>query len=297
MARRLKSFATLALVVSVRAHGITPNPEEIEMAGRIANHEEQRRSAMVYHPTLNVVARARALDLGRRNYFSHIDPDGYGPNYAVRLADYRLPESWSPDKENNCIESIVAGYATVAEAFEALLESRAHRRHILGKTDFFREQTYYGVGYVSVPGTASQYYYVFISAPPDETARLKQFTEWKFERMTSLQMDHPEHDHDQDGFDDLVEYAFNMNPTVASPEGLPVVSEEDGERVLRYQKDTSKTDITYVAQKATEFEGWTPTCDVVKETKGPIETRTAAIPEGAIARVKIQLTPLELTKK
>jgi hypothetical protein len=289
----LKFFAMLALMHSAPALAITPNAQEVDMGNRIATHSGQHRASMVYHPSLNLVARAKALDLARRDYFAHVDPDGYGPNYAIRLSDYQLPNFWGAKKDDNFVESLAGGYVDVEAAFNAWIESEAHRRHVLGQTSFYAEQTYYGVGYASVPGTDFVRYYVFVSAPPDSSAALKKFTEWKFEKMTLLQMDHPKRDFDGDGSDDLLEYAFNMDPTVPSPQGLPVASFGEGKLMLRYEKDTNKSDIIYLAQSSTNLNGWNPADDVLEQKKGAIETHRASITaaSGAYLRVQIQLAP------
>ena len=76
------------------AFAITPKGVELEIAEMAKNHASQRRSEMIYDPILNLVARAKALDLGKRRYDGHVDPDGYGPNKAASLAGYGLPAWW-----------------------------------------------------------------------------------------------------------------------------------------------------------------------------------------------------------
>lgn len=95
-----------------------------------------------------------------------MDPDGYGPNKAVTLAGYELPEWWGDDLDANFIESLAAGSPDAASAFNAWISSEGHRIHVLGEVDFFREQTRYGIGYAHVPGSPYTRYYVFVSAPP-----------------------------------------------------------------------------------------------------------------------------------
>ena len=145
-----------------------PAKQEEEIASLARNHPGQGRPTMDCHPILAQVARERALDMGVRDYFSHVNPDGYGPNYLVRQAGYRLPSWWKTDPELNYIESIAGGYPTAGEAWNAWLGSPAHRRHVLGEIDFFAEQTNYGIGYAFVLGSEYGHYWVFISAPLEE---------------------------------------------------------------------------------------------------------------------------------
>ncbi|UCG26276.1 MAG: hypothetical protein JSW55_09940, partial [Chloroflexota bacterium] len=142
--------------------------QEEEIASLARSHPGQGRPTMDCHPILAQVARERALDMGVRDYFSHVNPDGYGPNYLVRQAGYELPSWWGTDPELNNIESIAAGYQTAADAWNGWLNSPAHRRHVLGEIDFFAEQTNYGIGYAFVPGSKYGHYWVFISAPSEE---------------------------------------------------------------------------------------------------------------------------------
>ena len=46
----------------------------------------------------------RALDMGTRRYFSHVNPDGYGPNYLVQQAGYALPSFYGQEPDANNIE-------------------------------------------------------------------------------------------------------------------------------------------------------------------------------------------------
>jgi hypothetical protein len=143
------------------------NAQEQAVASLAINHPDQGRKTMDCHPILAQVARERALDMGKRNYFSHTNPDGYGPNYLVRQAGYQLPSWWPSDPTANYIESIAGGYPTAEEAWQAWLNSPGHRRHVLGKNDFWAEQTNYGIGYAYVAGSTYRHYWVFITAPPE----------------------------------------------------------------------------------------------------------------------------------
>lgn len=159
-------FVFLPLVT--RPLTCTPNAQEQEIANLAIGHPSQGRSFMNCDPTLEKVARERALDMGTRGYFSHTNPDGFGPNYLVRQAGYSLPSWYGSANDANNIESIAAGYGTVTAVWNGWLNSSGHRTHILAESDFWKAQTNYGIGYVYVPGSPYGHYWVFISAPPEE---------------------------------------------------------------------------------------------------------------------------------
>lgn len=161
----LDQFVYLPLVV--RPFTCDLNPQEQEIATFAINHPDQGRPFMNCDPTLAEVARARALDMGTRNYFSHTNPDGYGPNYLVRQAGYILPTWYGTANDANNIESIAAGYTTAAAAWTGWLNSAGHRAHVLAEDPFWAAQTSYGIGYAYIAGSTYKHYWVFISAPPE----------------------------------------------------------------------------------------------------------------------------------
>lgn len=140
--------------------------QEVQLLSLAESHPQQRRLTLTCSPTLAAVARARALDMGRRDYFSHVNPDGLGPNYLVRQAGYDLPAWWPSDPRANNIESIGGGYATAQKAWQAWLNSSMHEKHVLGLDDFWARQTNIGIGYAYVEDSEFKHYWVFISAPP-----------------------------------------------------------------------------------------------------------------------------------
>jgi hypothetical protein len=141
--------------------------EEQELANRLVADRGQHRdkSRMTLDPILTSVARARAQDMATRRYFSHVNPDGLGPNFLVRAAGYALPSGWS-GRSGNFIESIGAGQSTAGEAWEAWMRSPMHRTHLLAQGSFYRNQTNFGIGSYSDPSSPFRRYWVIITAPP-----------------------------------------------------------------------------------------------------------------------------------
>lgn len=163
-------FTFLPLIIgapSSSVSGCSLNTAEQEVATRAISHPDQGRGTMICDSTLAQEAREKAMDMATRGYFGHVDPDGFGPNYHVRNAGYNLPNWYSSDPNANNIESIAAGYATPAAAWQGWLNSAGHRAHVLGESSFWADQTHYGVGYYYDPDSYYKHYWVFMSAPPE----------------------------------------------------------------------------------------------------------------------------------
>src|SRR5687767_12039102 len=104
--RVVSLFAAVASATWARAQ---LNSQEERVATLLTNAYDQHRPFVPVDPILPRVARARAIDLARRNYFDHVNPDGHGPNYLVRQAGYSLPATYDQSARGNKIESIAAG--------------------------------------------------------------------------------------------------------------------------------------------------------------------------------------------
>jgi uncharacterized protein YkwD len=138
--------------------------QEQQIADLMRHDPGQKRSSLNCNGILARVARARAEDMATRGYFSHTNPDGFGPNYLVRQAGHSLPAWWPTGNAENYIESIAAGLASPQATFQWWLGSSQHRQAILGETQFYADQTNYGIGYIA--GGPRRYYWVVLTAPP-----------------------------------------------------------------------------------------------------------------------------------
>lgn len=164
------AIAVLLLVLSFSqvAQAVSLSADEQEIANFLTGDKGQRRdrSRMRLDPILTSVAQARAQDMAARRYFSHTNPDGLGPNALVRAAGYALPSFWSGSRSGNFIESIGAGYATPAAAWDGWMNSPSHRTHLLASSSFYRDQVNFGIGSYSDPSSPFRRYWVIITAPP-----------------------------------------------------------------------------------------------------------------------------------
>lgn len=161
-------FTTLA----GRATTLTAEEQQIANYLTTASGQTRDKAAMHTDDRLIAVARARAQDMARRNYVSHVNPDGNGPNYLVRATGYTLPAWWGTDRAANYVESLGVGYTTASETWTALMASPHHRAHLLAEDAFFRDQTSYGVGHYFDAGSTYKHYWVIITAPPSDLPTL-----------------------------------------------------------------------------------------------------------------------------
>jgi hypothetical protein len=107
----LGSLYLLYLPITLQAlQGCLSSPRAEELAALLTNDPGQQRTSLTCNPVLAQVAMQRAEDMANRNYYAHVNPDGYGPNYLVRAAGYVLPANYSQQQTGNNVESIGAGY-------------------------------------------------------------------------------------------------------------------------------------------------------------------------------------------
>jgi uncharacterized protein YkwD len=143
------------------------NAREEALFKLVAEDPGQQRREVRCNPVLARVARERAIDMATRGYFSHVNPDGYGPNYLVRAAGYKLPDWYDKSDGANNIESIGGGYTDAWAVFRAWLSSEYHHIHVLGTVDFYAEQEEIGIGFYADENSPYGTYWVFISAPKE----------------------------------------------------------------------------------------------------------------------------------
>ena len=162
------------LFTALAGHALVLTAEEQQLANLLTTASGQTRNKAAMHPDdrLIAVARARAADMARRHYVSHVNPDGIGPNYLVRQTGYMLPAWWPTDKAANYIESLGVGYTSASETWSALMASSQHRSHLLAQDSFYRDQTSYGIGHYYDASSPYRHYWVIITAPPSDVPTL-----------------------------------------------------------------------------------------------------------------------------
>ncbi|UCC86760.1 MAG: hypothetical protein JSV81_18190 [Anaerolineales bacterium] len=154
------------LPIIASAPACSLNPQEQRIESLMIHSAEQQRAIFTCNSILAQVARARAEDMASRGYFSHVTPEGYGPNYLVRQAGYVLPSFYGTELNDNNIESIGGGYSMAEAVWEGWMASAGHRDQLLGLQSFFADQIEYGIGYAYDPESPLNYYWVVITAKP-----------------------------------------------------------------------------------------------------------------------------------
>lgn len=125
-----------------------------------------------WDPRLAVAAQNKAADMARRNYFSHVDPDGCGMNIKIDQAGYKLNPSWIAQKSMNNFESLAQNYSASGKEAVILLindggannSNAGHRIHLLGMQQFWANCTDIGIGHASSNG---RHYWCFLVAKHD----------------------------------------------------------------------------------------------------------------------------------
>lgn len=113
------------------------------------------------------------MDMAKRDYFDHTDPDGLGPNHHIHRAGYTLHPDWLTQKEANYFESIGGNHPTAIDGVKSMIRGSAatrygHRRHLLGLDEWNASLHDIGIGYVRVPtGSTYQSYLCVIIAKHD----------------------------------------------------------------------------------------------------------------------------------
>lgn len=132
---------------------IRSNPAAHSLRLKVNLNNVQPRHELKWNDTLSKVAEAKAMDMAKRKYFGHVDPDGNGINIKIYKAGYKLPQSWIKDKKNNYFESLAAGIKGGTNIIDYLIidegtPSLGHRKHLLGMDDFYATCYDIGIGYV-----------------------------------------------------------------------------------------------------------------------------------------------------
>lgn len=125
----------------------------------------EKRDNLIWNDILAKAAYEKAKDMAERNYFDHVDLDGYGMNYMINEAGFELADYLLSSKTDNSFESIAAG--TNRNSGKIMVQqliidkgvsSLGHRKHLLGMTDFWAKSPYCGIGFYKKEGSRYRYY-------------------------------------------------------------------------------------------------------------------------------------------
>ena len=85
---------------------IRMNPEKYHEALKYPKHLRVTRTRLVWNDTLAHVAEAKAYDMATHNYFDHVDRKGFGINYYIEKAGYRMDDMWTKNPKNNFLNAM-----------------------------------------------------------------------------------------------------------------------------------------------------------------------------------------------
>jgi hypothetical protein len=89
----------------------------------------------------------------------------------------------------------------------------------------------------------------------------KPFDAWRFAHFTASELANAAisgdtADPDVDGIVNLLEYAFNLDPKIASGAGLPTQSLDQNHLALTFRVNKSAIDLTYIVQVSSDLVTW-----------------------------------------
>ncbi len=140
--------------------------QQRDMILLITSKPLQMRPVFQCNPILMEQAMRKAKDMIERNYYGHVDIDGYGMNYFLRRAGYPLQSYYLTNKDANNVEALAAGpdFGEAGSPFQGFLDSPKHRSQILGLSAGWLAQDEYGVGYAHSINSTYENYWVVLTA-------------------------------------------------------------------------------------------------------------------------------------
>jgi len=128
----------------------------VELYRLIKTNPEQQRVRFVWDSALADGAERRLNDMQARRYYSHVDPDGRGPNWHLR----DLVPAWYDSRGMaNSIESLNNNTDLPDDCLASLLNSPPHVDHILGRGWFGGQER---IGIVCGPGYADNCWWIWV---------------------------------------------------------------------------------------------------------------------------------------
>lgn len=137
----VRAYLPITMMADYPCHS---NGMAAELLRLMIEDRAQQRKSPKCSDLVTKIAQARADDMVTRGYFSHFTPEGHGSNYF--LAQVGCLPNWYP-QDGNTVESITLNYRTPQATWDALVESRGHRPHVLGLHPFFAAQVAIGTGW------------------------------------------------------------------------------------------------------------------------------------------------------
>lgn len=137
------------------------SPQAVQLAELIRDHNQQLRTDIRCNPKLAQIAEYKATLLSEHNMIMH--NIGYQtPNQLLRKKGYALSEVYPV--LGNQVEALAAGENNAKETLQQLLNSKSHRRLLLGEESFYKPQNEIGVAYIKQSKSPYGHYWVIYLA-------------------------------------------------------------------------------------------------------------------------------------
>lgn len=154
---------------------IRANPDAFSETIGVKLNNIPASAPLKWNDQLAIAAQQKAEDMANRNYFNHVNPEGYGMNYFIHQTGYALNEAWLKPKSQNFFESLSAGASTPVDAIIQLISdgkepvhSKAgHRVHLLGIDDFHKGCYDIAIGWAYNENSKYKYYCCVLIAKHD----------------------------------------------------------------------------------------------------------------------------------
>jgi uncharacterized protein YkwD len=144
--------------------------QQQEMIKLVTSKPLQQRTVLNCNNLLMREAQKKAIDMIKRGYYGHVDPDGHGMNYTLKIAGYPLPSYYQQNIDANNVEALAAGpdFNLAQNAFQGFLNSPKHRSQILGLSTGWAAQDEYGIGFAISNNSKYTHYWVVIIAKQED---------------------------------------------------------------------------------------------------------------------------------
>jgi hypothetical protein len=154
---------------------IRANPEAFSQTIGVTLNNIPASAPLKWNDQLAIAAQQKAEDMANRNYFNHVNPEGYGMNYFINETGYTLNAAWLKQKSTNFFESLSAGAKSPVDAIIQLISdgkervhSKAgHRVHLLGIDDFHKQCYDIAIGWAYNENSTYKYYCCVLIAKHD----------------------------------------------------------------------------------------------------------------------------------
>jgi len=108
---------------------------------------------LTWNDTLAMVAQNKALDMAQKDYFGSVDKDGFGINYYINKAGYRIDTVWRKHNKADNFAAFDGGAPSGPDAIREIVVGKPStvgdgKELLLGMGDFNSTLVDCGVGFV-----------------------------------------------------------------------------------------------------------------------------------------------------